>query len=244
MDDPKQYLVLGATSDLAKAFVLSVESGANFTLVARNEDKLKEIYGSFNSVVRTETCDLKSNNEVKDLVGGLKTDKLKYDGVLCAVGAHEIMPLRLYSDEKFRDMVDANFFSVANILRFMSPILMPESSVVVISSAVTFRGAGTVSAYAASKSAVEGLVRAAALEYAAKKIRINAIAPGVFKSKMSDKFISSFNPQQLERLELNHPLGIGTPDQVASVIEFLLSPKSSWITGQTLIVDGGFSINA
>ena len=61
---------------------------------------------------------------------------------------------------------------------------------------------------------------------------------------MSDKFISSFNPQQLERLELNHPLGIGTPDQVASVIEFLLSPKSSWITGQTLIVDGGFSINA
>ena len=157
---------------------------------------------------------------MKDLVGGLKTDKLKYDGVLCAVGAHEIMPLRLYSDEKFRDMVDANFFSVANILRFMSPILMPESSVVVISSAVTFRGAGTVSAYAASKSAVEGLVRAAALEYAAKKIRINAIAPGVFKSKMSDKFISSFNPQQLERLELNHPLGIGTPDQVASVIEF------------------------
>ena len=63
MDDPKQYLVLGATSDLAKAFVLSVESGANFTLVARNEDKLKEIYGSFNSVVRTETCDLKSNNK-------------------------------------------------------------------------------------------------------------------------------------------------------------------------------------
>ena len=107
MDDPKQYLVLGATSDLAKAFVLSVESGANFTLVARNEDKLKEIYGSCNSVAHGG---FKNNNEAKDLVGGLKTDKL-YHGVLCAVGA-EIMPLRLYSDEKFRDMVDANFFQL------------------------------------------------------------------------------------------------------------------------------------
>lgn len=244
MSEQKQYLIFGATSDLAKAFVDLTDSTNHFTLVARDRKKLDRLYNPEKNRIRTELCDLTINTEVKELVKKLKNDKISYDGVLCAVGAHEIMPLRLYSDEKFREMFDANFFSTANVLRSVSPILKPCSSIVLISSAATSRGAGTVSAYVAAKAAIEGITRAAAIEFASKKIRVNAIAPGVFRSKMSDKFLSTFNEQQLEKLELSHPLGIGTSDQVAGVIGFLLDSASNWITGQTIIVDGGYSINA
>ena len=241
MSEVQNYLILGATSDLAKAFVMNSDSKIAMTLVARDKKKLGSIYGDdFHHL----ECDLTDEADVKSMVSELKQSKTKFDGILCAVGSHEVMPLRLYEAEKFMQILNSNFFSVANVLRNVSSILNSGASIVLLSSAVTSRGAATVSAYVAAKSAVEGLTKAAALEFSKKKVRVNAIAPGVFKSKMSDKFLSSMNAEQQEQIIASHPLGVGTTEQVASVIHFLLSESASWITGQTIIVDGGYSINA
>ena len=241
MVEPKNYLIFGAASDLATAFVKNLNATDNVILVARDHKKLISIYGNaFNSI----ECDLKDEVALRSIVKELKQSKIKFDGVLCAVGSHEVMPLKLYSEDKFRNILEDNFFTVANILRNISSILNSRAGIVLLSSAVTNRGAATVSAYAAAKSAIEGLTKAAALEFASKSIRVNSVAPGVFRSKMSESFLSSMSHEQAKNVAQAHPLGIGTCEQVSNVIKFLISDEASWVTGQTIIVDGGYSINA
>lgn len=244
MDDTKHYLIFGATSDLARAFLETITHPATVVLVARNQEKLNSVSVPSQCRIERHLCDLSDDAAVKALVKELKSKKLKFDGVLCAAGAHEVLPLRLYSKDKFGAMFDKNFFTVSNVLSAVSAVLAAGAGIVVTSSAVTQRGAGTVAGYTAAKAAVEGLVRAAALEFAPKKVRVNAVAPGVFHSKMSEAFLSSFNDAQLSSLEASHPLGLGEAQQVAGCIKFLMSADAAWVTGQTLVVDGGYSINA
>ena len=244
MDEEKQYLICGATSDLASAFLDTISQPASVVLVGRDQVKLDTVAVPQRCKTERFICDLADDIAVKALVKKFKSANFKFDGVLCAAGSHEVLPLRLYSKDKFSTMFDNNFFTVSTVLSAVSPVLAMGAGIVVPSSAVTQRGAVTVAGYASAKAAVEGLVRAAALEYAPKKVRVNAIAPGVFRSKMSERFLNSFNDAQRSFLEASHPLGIGDVSHVAGCIKFLMSADSAWITGQTLVVDGGYSINA
>jgi NAD(P)-dependent dehydrogenase (short-subunit alcohol dehydrogenase family) len=244
MDETKHYLICGATSDLARAFLDTIVQPAKVVLVGRDQVKLAGVTAPRQCQTERHVCDLRDDAAVKALVKKFKSANLKFDGVLCAAGSHEVLPLRLYSKDKFSAMFDSNFFTVSNVLSAVSSVLAMGAGIVVTSSAVTQRGAGAVAGYASAKAAVEGLVRAAALEYAPKKVRVNAIAPGVFRSKMSERFLNSLNDAQLSSLEASHPLGIGDVHYVAGSIKFLMSADAAWITGQTLVVDGGYSINA
>jgi len=241
MPEKKKFLLLGATSNLANSLVENTNCDCDFTLVSRNAEKVKDIYGS---KYQHYDCDLADDLAVTEMFKGFRRNKFKFSGVLCAAGAHEMMPLRLYSANRFRQKFDENLFSVVNILTNISAVLEEGASIVLVSSAVTTRGAATVSAYASAKAAVEGLTRAAAIEFSSKKVRVNAVAPGIFKSQMSDKFLGSLTAEQLENVISSHPLGLGTCEQVSNVVDFLLSDKASWITGQTIVVDGGYTINA
>jgi len=243
MNDTKKIIVWGATSDLSQQFIADSSQSTEFTLVARSKEKMLSVYG-MDANHKFLECDVSDDAAVKRITADLTKTKTKFDCVLCSVGMHEVMPLRLYSGVNFRKIVEANFFSVANVLRGVSSLVASGGSIVVVSSAVTSRGSATVSAYASAKGAVEALMRSAALEFASKNIRVNAIAPGIFKSKMSDKLLSTRNEEQLRNLEASHPLGLGSCEQVVGIIEFLFSERSSWITGQTIFVDGGYSINA
>lgn len=239
-----RYLICGATSELAVALINLISHSIHCTLIARDTDKLHTISQTLRGNIDTYLCDLQNEIEVKALIKKLKSTQLKFDGVFCAAGAHAIQPLRLCTKTKLNEMMDSNFYTVANILTSISGILNPQASIVVTSSAVTQRGANMVAGYAASKAAIEALIRSAALEFAPKKIRVNAIAPGVFQSKMSATFQHSLNASQQKALDANHPLGIGTTTDVATCVKFLLSSDSKWMTGQTMIVDGGYTINA
>ena len=105
MVEPKNYLIFGATSDLATAFVKNLNATDNVILVARDHKKLISIYGNaFNSF----ECDLKDEVALRSIVKELKQSNIKFDGVLCAVGSHEVMPLKLYSEDKFRNILAQN----------------------------------------------------------------------------------------------------------------------------------------
>jgi NAD(P)-dependent dehydrogenase (short-subunit alcohol dehydrogenase family) len=103
-------------------------------------------------------------------------------------------------------------------------------------------GVGGVSLYSASKHAVIGLTKTASLECAKQNIRINAIFPGAIETEMYVEYVGSKDSEKAKAFASQHPLGrIGTPDEIASVVVFLASSASSFITGQTIAVDGGYS---
>ena len=92
-----------------------------------------------------------------------------------------------------------------------------------------------------TKGALISATKSLALELASKKIRINSISPGVVKTTMSENAIYSRNEQALKMIKEKHPLGLGSPEDVANACVFLLSDAAKWITGTNLIVDGGYT---
>jgi NAD(P)-dependent dehydrogenase (short-subunit alcohol dehydrogenase family) len=98
-----------------------------------------------------------------------------------------------------------------------------------------------VSTYSATKGALVALTKSVALELAPERVRVNSVAPGVVETEMSGALREKLTPEQFERIETMHPLGIGAADDAAMAIAFLLSDAAKWITGTTLVVDGGYT---
>jgi NAD(P)-dependent dehydrogenase (short-subunit alcohol dehydrogenase family) len=116
-----------------------------------------------------------------------------------------------------------------------------QSSVVFVSSVSALAGAPATAAYAASKAALIGLTRTLAIELAREGIRVNCIAPGVVESEMTDQIRSALTDDQFATIVAQHPLGLGTTWDVACAAAYLLSDAARWLTGHTLVLDGGFS---
>ena len=118
----------------------------------------------------------------------------------------------------------------------------PGASCVLISSLAAHEGAKGHAAYAAAKGAAEGFLKPAAAELAMKGVRLNAVVLGVVATDMAKSWIDKLAPEQLNALKAGYPFGIGRPEDVARIIAFLLGEDSSWITGQTIVCDGGHSL--
>lgn len=112
---------------------------------------------------------------------------------------------------------------------------------VLISSILSVVGRGGVSAYAASKGAMVSAVKSMALELAQKKICINCISPGTIRTPLMERFLSSLSEEEYKKRISGFPLGLGEVTDVSQACLFLLSDASRWITGQNIVVDGGYT---
>lgn len=239
----KTVLVTGASSGIGQETAIQCSRlGAKVIITARNEERLKEalsqLEGDGHQMI---TAELTSQVDAEKLVEDI--DSL--NGVVLCAGKGMILPFAFSTKEKYQDIFDINYFAPIELLRLLikKKKLVKESSVVFVSSvggnAVFAPGTGV---YGASKAAMNSTMKFCAVELAPKKIRVNSVNPGRVNTKLIQNVAISEEQQQLdiERYPLKR---YGEPEDVAFSIIYLLSDASSWITGTSLIVDGGFSLN-
>ncbi|MDF2158466.1 SDR family oxidoreductase [Algoriphagus sp. CAU 1675] len=164
------------------------------------------------------------------------------DGLVYFPGTINLKPFHRISIQDFQNEMDVNFFGAIRVLQACLKGLKrsDSASVVLFSTVAVQTGMGFHSGIASSKGAIEGLCRSLAAEWAPSKIRVNAIAPSLTDTPLASALLS--NEEKREASGKRHPLGrIGNPLDIAEATHFLLSSKSSWMTGQVLHVDGGIS---
>lgn len=236
-----KVLVTGASSGLGKSCAARMgKEGAALVLVGRNQKTLEEAHPGHSYV-----CDLTDEAATKTMLMRVKTEVGPIDGWVLAAGAQDLRPLMMESAATLHKAWMANVQSSLGLiaLALKARLLQKGGSIVLFSSAVTHAGGAGLVGYAAAKGALESATRSLALELAAQKIRVNAIAPGVIPTPMSEKYLAKLSREQVMKIEAMHPLGFGTPEDVSGAVRFLLSEDSKWITGTVMLIDGGLSIS-
>jgi NAD(P)-dependent dehydrogenase (short-subunit alcohol dehydrogenase family) len=159
---------------------------------------------------------------------------VRIEGFIHCVGTLLLGAFRVARYEQEASLFAVNVFSaieIVRVLRRQSPNRAALSQVVLISSAASLVGEKGNALYTASKGALDAYMKSAAIELA-PKCRVNSILPGMVEGGMSEA---------VRKAAENYPLGIGRPEHVASAVEYLLSDEARWITGQQVVVDGGYS---
>lgn len=233
-----QAVIVGATGGIGKAVCSKLASiGGEAFLIGRTLEDLKELsdtYGWGYAVVDgSDWAQLDSVvSSAEGLLGGINV-------AINLAGSVLLKPMHLTSRAEWDETIAANLTSAAGLLKACAPRMFSNGgSVVLMSSAAATIGLSNHEAIAACKAGIEGLVRSAAMTYAPKRIRVNAVAPGLVQTPLTEKIWG--NPRSAEVSLSMHPLGrFGQPEDIASAILWLASPEQSWVTGQTIGVDGG-----
>ncbi|MEM6327904.1 MAG: SDR family oxidoreductase [Bacteroidota bacterium] len=239
------HVLLGGSGGIGSALARRLrQSGATVVLGARDAQKLSALAGEIGA--EAFTLDATDFGQVDALVKGAAERHGRVDGVANLVGSIDLKPAHAMKVEAFEEVLRLNlhtaFFAVKAAANVMPKNPEPKGGAVVLMSSVAGRyGLANHEAVAAAKAGVEGLVRAAAASYASRGIRVNAVAPGLVRTPLAGRLVAS--EQAVEASASMHPLGrIGEPEDLVGALALLLDREaSSWITGETISVDGGFA---
>jgi NAD(P)-dependent dehydrogenase (short-subunit alcohol dehydrogenase family) len=240
----RTYLVTGAASGMGKAASLLLsECGAKIVLVDINENGLKETASLCKSETYCLVMDLNKPEMFRDKILESIDQIGKLNGFVHCAGIPYITPLKVVNAEKADMVYRINSYAAIELTKIITnkKVYAGENgSIIFISSVYGVVGSAACVGYAMSKGAIQSATRALAIELAPRKIRVNCIAPGFVKSNMMSDNAFRFDEDYLKRLDALHPLGLGSPEDIAKSIVFLFSDMSSWITGTIMNVDGGF----
>jgi len=241
----RTVLVTGGSSGIGRetAIVLA-ELGARVVVTARRihelEATIERLPSGDHAVEPFDMTDLEA------IAGWFKSLASRYGpfhGVMHAAGLRKTIGLRGLSVEVLHQTFRLNLDSAVMLAKAFRQkgCVNPIGSLVFVSSVSGIVGAPATAAYAASKAALIGLAKSLAIELAVEGIRVNCIAPGVVESEMTDEIRRTLSDEQFAVIVAQHPLGLGTTRDVAYAAAYLLSDAARWMTGHTLVLDGGFS---
>lgn len=180
-------------------------------------------------------CDVSEPADVDGVVDGCLDTFGAIDILVNNAGAELRGAFGDLSEAQWQELVDVNLSAVVRLTRAMLPHLELRGGVVVnIASATALAGTAGLAGYSATKAALVGLTQSLALEFAPQGVRVVGIAPAVVKTPMAMRHAASLTAEQWEQIKACHPLGIGTPQDVASAVAFLASRDAKWITGVML----------
>ncbi len=235
-------LIVGAGSGIGKSIAEQ--------LIALKEDIViadinlnKWDSSSINNVLFYQ-LDVTDEESINFMIENFRTEEIYLKGLVYTVGKAITLPLKSIKIETYQELIEINTISFFNLIETLATkqlISEQGASIVVISSVVGQYGARGKIAYGLTKGAINSGIKSLALEMASSKIRINAIAPGTVQTEMLDKLISSIGEEEVNKMLLDYPLGLGYPQDISDLTVFLLSNQSKWITGSVITIDGGYS---
>jgi NAD(P)-dependent dehydrogenase (short-subunit alcohol dehydrogenase family) len=241
----KNIMVTGASSGIGKGIAVYLSKlGANVIMVARNEERLKdtlhELEPGNHSYYLFDFNDLYG---IPHMMDNICSNGILLNGLVHSAGISRTMPLQYLEIEDLANIMSVNFYSFIELSKLFSMRKYNDKggSIVAISSISSKVGARGLTAYCASKGALDSAIKSMALDLAPKNIRINSIAPSMIRTQIYEGLKEIVNNKAFEDdLKKRQILGIGEPEDVAHAAAFLLSDSSRFITGTSMIVDGGY----
>lgn len=225
----KNILLIGGSYGIGLAIAKELQYENKVFVASRTKEEISEMHVTH--IPFDATTDTLDTSKLPEVI----------DGLVYCPGSINLRPFRGLKPEAFEQDLQINFISLVKVIQTVLPNLTAsnQSSIVLFSSVAASMGMPFHTSVAAAKGAIEGFAKALAAEYA-PKIRVNVIAPSLTDTPLAEKFLS--NDDKKEKSAQRHPLKrVGTSEDMAQMASFLLSEKSSWISGQIFHVDGGMS---
>ena len=246
----KFAIVTGSSRGIGRAIALRLaEHGAHVIISSRKADACAETAAEIDAAVgRKATTPIAANISPKDELSRLVEEAARVSGridvLVCNAASNPYFgPMAGISDDQFRKILDNNVLSSHWLIQFTAPgmIARKDGSIIIVSSIGGLKGSPMLGAYNISKAADFQLARNLAVEFGRHNVRINCIAPGLVRTDFARALWE--NPDTLKAVTATTPLRrIGEPDEIAGAAVYLASPASTFMTGQTIVVDGGATI--
>ena len=236
----KVILITGASSGIGEQTAISCSKmGAELIISGRNQINLDrtvaQLEGDGHRCIAGDLTSSEDLTKIAKYAG-------KIDGVVHCAGVSGVSPIRMVSERFIRDVFAVNFDAAILLTQklLFSNSIRPKGSIVFMSSSAAHLGVRGVGIYSATKAALRATVRCLALEQSKHKIRANCLSPDLVETPLLGVDLPTDGPNEwLEDQRKRHPLGLGEPEDVANAIIYLLSDASRWMTGQTIVMDGG-----
>ena len=226
----KNYVVIGGSSGIGRELVQLLEKEGNNVFATYHENIINSQVN-----IQYQKLDVLSDSL------NLESFPEQIDGLVYCPGSINLKPFKRFSEDDFINDFKLQVVGATRVIKTLLPKLMKSenSSIVLFSTIAVQNGFNFHSQVATSKGAIDGLTRSLSAEFA-PKIRVNAIAPSLTDTPLADKFLNT--TQKMEAQAERNPLKkVGTVTDIAEAANYLLTKKSSWVTGQVLHVDGGYS---
>ncbi|MEW6436073.1 MAG: SDR family NAD(P)-dependent oxidoreductase [Pseudomonadota bacterium] len=241
----KHVLISGGSRGIGAAIVkFFVQESCKVAIIARGEDTLMRMKEAMGSSCSIHAVDVTDTDACGHLICEIEKDYGHLEVLVTCVGSGASVPPGEETAEEWHRMLNLNLLSATNLIAAATPLLSRSapSSIVCISSICGREALGAPVTYSAAKSALDATVKSLSRPLAKKGIRINSVSPGniYFPGGTWDRKMQADNEGVQEMLKREVPLGcLGQPEDVASAVGFLASPRANFITGANLVVDGG-----